>query len=57
MTGGKVIFERIHVWWELGDLAKDDSKIEGYDEGNQMKTAVNHAEEKVRKYDFEPGVV
>lgn len=47
MTRGKVIFERIHVWWELGDLAKDDSKIEGYDEGNQMKTAVDHAEEKV----------
>lgn len=57
MTGGEIIFERVHVRWELGDLAKDCGEIDGYDEGYQMKTAVDYAEDKIREDNFEPGVV
>ena len=57
MTGGEIIFERVHVRWELGNLAKDGGEIDGYDEGYQKKTAVDYAEDKIRKDNFEPGVV
>lgn len=57
MSGGEIIFERVHVWRELGDLVENDSEIEGYDERYQMKGAVDQAEEKVRKHYFELGVV
>lgn len=57
VTGSEVIFERVHVWWKLGDLAEGVGEIKGYAERYQMKTAVDDAEEKIRKDYFEPGVV
>ena len=53
MAGSEVVFQGIHVRWQIRDLAEDDGKIEGYDQGYQMKTAINHADEKRHKDDFE----
>lgn len=43
VAGGEMIFERIHVWRKASDLTKHDGEVEGYKEGDQMETAVDHA--------------
>lgn len=43
VAGGEMVFERIHVWRKASDLSKYDSEIDGYQERDQMETAINHA--------------
>lgn len=46
MARGQIVFERVHVWWEAGNLTEDDGEVERYQKGHQMEAAINHAGEK-----------
>lgn len=45
VSGGEVVFKRVHIWWEFCDFAEDDGEIEGEEKGDQVKAAVGDSKE------------
>ena len=43
---GEIRFQRVRIWWQLGDLAEDVRQVDGDDEGNEVQTAVGHTKKK-----------
>ena len=44
-TRSQVILERVHVWWEIGDLLEDEAEIYVETERDKMHTCENERAE------------
>lgn len=39
LTAGKIVFQRVHVWWKFGDLSEENSQVDADSESDQVQAS------------------